>query len=343
MISPVSFSKEKQAIMRLSLIVGLLIMAVKFLGFYYTGSNAILSDALESTVNVAAAGFGLYSVYISALPVDENHPYGHGKVEFFAAGFEGGLITLAGIGIIWQAVEALVDPAPLQALDWGLALMCITGSANWLLGFQLIRIGKKTGSPALVSNGAHLKADGLTTAGVMLGILGIIITGWQPIDSITALIMSGLILKDGYFLIRKSIAGLMDEADPVMLKKVVDILKKHRQAEWIDIHNLRVIQVGAAIHIDCHVTLPWYWQLRAVHDKLNELHQLLSQQLNTAVEVFIHADPCTDTCCAICQIAHCQERKINFEHTQVWTIENIKQNLKHSKARLKANDKMINN
>jgi cation diffusion facilitator family transporter len=338
MTAPLSFSTKNQSIMRISLIASVLIMAVKFLAFHYTGSTAVLSDLLESIVDVTAAGFGLYSVYISALPVDENHPYGHGKIEFFAAAFEGGMITLSAIGIIWQAIETIINPAPLQALDWGLGLMFITGSANWLLGFQLIRIGKKTGSPVLISNGTHLKADGLSTAGVMLGLLGIIITGWQLIDNITALIMSCLILKDGYFLIRKSIAGLMDEADPVMLKKVVDVLKKHRQAEWIDIHNLRVIQVGAAIHIDCHVTLPWYWQLREVHDKLNELHQLLSQQLNTAVEVFIHADPCTDTCCAICQIAHCQERKVNFEYTAAWTIENIKQNLKHSKAQLKANN-----
>ena len=190
----------------------------------------MLSDALESIVNVIASGFALFSVSLSARPPDASHPYGHGRVEFFSAGFEGALIMAAAVAIFWAAFPRVLSPQPLAHLSLGMGLVCVAGVANAVLGCYLQYVGRRTHSLALVADGRHLVSDAYTSAGVLLGMLLVWLTGWDVLDALTALAVALHILVMGGRLVRESIARLMDEAEPVLLQGIVQTLQEARQA-----------------------------------------------------------------------------------------------------------------
>ena len=181
----------------LSLLLSGGLLAVKFLAYQLTGSAAVLSDALESIVNVIASSFALFSVTLSARPPDESHPYGHGRVEFFSAGFEGALIVAAAVAIFVTALPRLFHPQPLAQLSLGIGLVGGAGVLNALLGLCLQYVGRRTHSLALVADGKHLLSDAYTSAGVLVGILGVWLTGWHVLDALTALVVALHILVMG--------------------------------------------------------------------------------------------------------------------------------------------------
>ncbi len=242
----------------LALLVSGGLLAVKFLAYHLTGSAAVLSDALESIVNVIASSFALFSVTLSARPPDESHPYGHGRVEFFSAGFEGALIVAAAVAIFVTALPRVFAPQPLAQLSLGIGLVCGAGVLNALLGLCLQYVGRGTHSLALVADGTHLLSDAYTSAGVLVGILGVWLTGWHVLDALTALGVAGHILVMGGRLVRESIARLMDEAEPALLQRIVQTMQAARQSSWIDLHNLRAWRSGPRYHVDFHLTLPRY-------------------------------------------------------------------------------------
>jgi cation diffusion facilitator family transporter len=315
--------------MRNVLIAGIAIMILKFVAFFLTRSNAILSDALESIINVVAGAFAYYSLQLAAKPKDFDHPYGHGKIEFISAGFEGGLILLAGIIIIGKSIINIFNPVVIDKLGVGAILAAIAGIANYIMGRMLIKTGKQHRSIILVADGKHLQSDTWSSLGLIAGVILIYFTGWVWLDNVFAILFGFIIIYTGYKLVRKSLAGLMDEADENILKDVIQVLNDNRNPKWIDMHNLRIQQYGSSFHIDCHITLPWYDDLQTSHDELKKIEDLIHEKFNQKVELFIHPDPCLPFSCSICQINECRVRQQPFKQKITWTIENLLKNEKH--------------
>lgn len=313
----------------LVLLLGLVLMGTKFTAYYLTNSNAILSDALESIVNIIAGGFGLYSLYLSAKPRDFDHPYGHGKIEFISSTIEGAMIIIAGIMIGYKAIYAIIYPQEIQELGLGIILVAISGVLNYLMGVFAVRKGRSNHSLALEASGEHLKSDAYSTVGILVGLLFIFLTGYTWMDNVVAIIMGIFIMYNGYHIVKRSLAGIMDEADFELNKQVIEHINQHRQAEWIDVHNFRVIKYGAIIHIDCHMTMPWYFTLQQSHDGMKAFEDCLQKSVTNPVETFIHVDPCIPSSCNICEIADCPVRKFPFRKKIEWTMENITANQKH--------------
>ena len=297
-----------------ALIVGASIMAVKFYVYHLTHSSAVLSDALESIINVVASAFALGSVLLAAKPPDESHPYGHGKIEFFSAGFEGALIILAAIGIFITGFSHILNPQKLPHLKEGLALLLATSAANGILGIGLIRTGKRTDSLTLVADGRHVLADVYTSAGVLLGLSCVWLTGWLWLDGTIACIVGANIMFTGGMLVRQSFAGLMDASDPKIIEHVSRLLQQHRKQVWIDVHRLRAWKAGNLVHIDCHVVLPRDFSLAEAHREAREIEDLITDAFEGRASVLVHMDPCIDADCPACSRYRCGLRgKISSE------------------------------
>jgi cation diffusion facilitator family transporter len=310
-------------------ITGVLLLAIKFFAYYVTHSVAILTDALESIVNVVAGFISLYSLYVAARPRDAGHPYGHGKAEFLSAAVEGILILLAGIFIIIKSVDQLLHSIPLQQLDTGIILVAVCGVVNLIAGMIALKTGKKNDSLAITATGKHLISDSISTAGLIIGLLILYITKIRWVDSAVAMVFGGIIIYTGSQIMRSSVAGIMDEADTKLLERLVVLLNKNRRENWIDMHNLRVIKYGSSLHLDCHVTMPWYLNLDEAHIEVDELASLVKSEFGNSLELFVHTDGCLPFGCRICVKKDCHVRKHPFEEQVIWTTDNIFKNQKH--------------
>ena len=309
--------------------ISVLLLIAKFIAYYITHSVSILTDALESIVNVAAGFIGLYSLYVAAKPKDIDHPYGHGKAEFLSAAVEGTLITSAGAIIIYKAVRSLISPTELQKLDYGIYLVAAAAAINFIVGLVTETKGKKSNSLALIASGKHLKSDSYSTLGIIAGLILIYFTGYKWIDPVVAIIFGVIIIYTGYKILRRSIAGIMDEADVDLLKRIVGLLNKNKRENWVDLHNLRVIKYGSVLHIDCHLTVPWYLNVHEAHAEVDALSSLVRNEFGESVELFVHVDGCLPFSCKVCNKQNCNERKHNFEKRIDWTLENVLQDKKH--------------
>lgn len=322
-------SQQKFTFQRTIALVGILLFLGKLLAWYLTSSDAIFSDAMESIVNIIAAFMGLYSLYLAAKPKDDDHPYGHGKVEFVTSGIEGALIIFAGIMIIVESVDSLLNGNHLQKLDWGIILVSITAIINYLMGYISYQKGVKENSLVLQSSGKHLQSDTITTVGVVLSLILVYITGISWIDSAVATVFGAYIIYIGYGIIRKALSGIMDEADLVMVSDLAAYLEKHRKNEWIDIHNVRIQQHGSTLHIDGHITLPWYLELRTAHNEMASMITDIAKNNGRKIEFNIHMDDCKPFSCEICQLSNCQYREKPFVKKIEWNLKNISQIEKH--------------
>lgn len=304
-------------------------MLAKFSAYFITHSNAILTDALESIVNVLASAFAFYSIYLATLPKDKNHPYGHGKVEFFSAFLEGSLIGLAGIIIVFKSSYDLIFPKPIFQLFEGAAIIGATGIINAIVGFYLINAGKNHRSITLEADGKHLLTDAVTSAGLVIGVVLIQITHLYWMDGVISILLGLYIIYNGYLLTRRSVGGLMDESNTGLVKDIIAILQESRRDPWIDVHNLRAQQYGADLHIDCHVTMPYYFDLNRVHQEVSDIDKLVNGHTRHQTELFIHTDPCLAACCNYCSMKSCPVRSAPFDGEIKWTIENTTKNQKH--------------
>jgi len=323
-------ANENFKFQRIIAIVGIILFLVKLYAWYQTNSVAILTDALESTINVIAGLIGLYSLYLSSLPKDHNHPYGHGKVEFISASIEGALITIAGVVIVYEAVGELQNPKKIEKLDLGLILVSLTAVINYVLGFYAIKKGKKNNSLALIASGKHLQTDTYSTIGIIIGLIILYFTEISWIDSVTALIFAGFIIYTGYNIVRESISGIMDETDELLLKEVVDYLSEERRENWIDLHNLRIIKYGSTLHFDCHMTVPWYFNIEQGHKEVDALEDAVKNHFGDRIELFVHLDACKEYSCHICIKTDCPVRKHPFQEKIKWTMQNVSLNKKHN-------------
>ena len=302
---------------------------MKVLAWYLTGSIAILTDALESTVNVIAGLIGVYSLYVSAKPKDQDHPYGHGKAEFLSAAVEGTLVTLAGFIIIYEALNNLIHPHLVQKLDYGILLVAITGVINYVAGYICISTGKKNNSLALIASGKHLQTDTYSTIGIIAGLILLYFLKLWWIDSAVAILFAFIIMFTGYKIIRSSVSGIMDEADETLINKMVVMLNVHRKENWIDLHNLRIIKYGGTLHIDCHLTIPWYLNINEANLEIDTLSDIVKKELGESMELFVHSDGCNDFSCKLCSKQICSVRQHSFEKRIEWTMENISTDNNH--------------
>lgn len=319
---------KKRAII-LALSISILLMLAKFVAYFITHSNAVFSDAAESVVNVIASSFAFYSIYLTSRPKDENHPYGHGKIEFFSAFLEGVLVLIAGLVIIVKAVYNIIYPQEVSSLFLGTIIIAISGLVNFFVGLYLMKVGKQEKSITLKADGKHLLTDTYTSIAIVVGLLLIQFTNVLWFDSLCAGLVALYIVVTGYKLVRSSVAGLMDESDSSLVARVANTLQKNRQNAWIDVHNLRTQQYGPDLHIDCHVTLPYYLKLTEVHKQISDIDAVINKSDIGKAELFIHADPCLPQCCHYCHVENCPVRAEAFKKEIIWTAELIVKNNKH--------------
>lgn len=273
-----------------SVLVGVLVFALKFLAYWVTGSVALFSDALESIINIVTAGAAVIALRVSAMPADANHPFGHGKAEYFSAVLEGILIVVAAMVILRQAYLSLDDLKPLDAPVGGLLINAGATLLNAVWGWILIRQGRRYRSLALEADGRHLYADVITSGGVFLGVVLVGLSGWLWLDPIIAALVSLNILWSGWGLVRESVGGLMDEAAPEEeLDRIRTIIFEHSQGAY-QAHDLRTRVAGRKVFIDFHLVVPGAMTVDQAHDICDRLETALEAAVVDST-ISIHVEP----------------------------------------------------
>lgn len=273
-----------------SILIGVLVLGIKYLAYAVTGSVALYSDALESFVNVATAIAALLAVRLSEQPPDHNHPYGHHKVEYFSAVLAGALIIVAALLILREAWGAVLAPRTIAAPALGLALAGIASVLNAVWSFILVTRGRKLRSPALVADGKHLLADVVTSVGVVAGIILALYTGWAILDPALAALVAVNILWSGWRVIRESLGGLMDEAVPdTQLNEIREVISQHAGGA-IEAHDVRTRNAGRVTFVDFHLVVPAEMTVRHAHDICDRIEAALKAAVEGAI-VTIHVEP----------------------------------------------------
>ena len=306
----------------ISLAIGIGMFITKMTAYLITGSVAIFSDAAESVVHIGATGMALFSIILSSKPADESHLYGHGNIEYFSAGVEGLLIIMAAGYIIYEAVISLINGPMLESLSIGVIFIAAAGFVNLALGYYLITTGKKTNSITLIADGKHVLTDAITSIGVLIGIVLVLITDFILLDPIIAIIVAINIVFTGYKLIRESIGGLMLETNPETLKKISNLLIAMKRDYWIDLHELRYWQSGDRTFMDFHLILPYYFTIQQSHKEEKRIDDELEKEYPNS-QIKIHFDYCNYDLCKYCGYQKCnvrkKEKKINFD----WNVEKL--------------------
>lgn len=281
---------EKLSAMNLSVIAGVLFLGLKAVAWVWTGSTAILSDLGESVAHLVAVGFAAYSLRLTLRPADSGHLYGHAKVGFFSAGFEGAVIIAAALYILYAATIALIRGPEIEHVPVGLALTAFTAVLNGLLGWHLVRTGRRRGSIILEANGHHVLTDCWTSLGVFAALLLVQLTGWLYWDPLFAIAAALNILISGLRLVRRSIFGLMDAADPEVHRQIEDVVRRQTAKHGIAHHNLRHRNIGDAHLVEMHLTFPRDILLRDAHRIATEVEDAVEQSVQPAAHVITHLE-----------------------------------------------------
>lgn len=277
---------------RLSFAFGILMLLLKWYAYFITGSSAILSDAAESVVHIIGVAFAVFSLWLSLQPADKSHPYGHSKITYFSAGFEGGLIVIAAAYIIFISVQRLITGVRLENLDSGVYFTFSASVINLFLGWFLIRKGRKTNSLILVANGKHVLTDSWTSFGVVAGLLLTLITGWLPFDPIIAIIAALNILWSGGKLVRQASAGLMDEGNEALGNVIIKVLDEETAKRNVQYHQLRYRESGEIIWIEFHLLFPQNTVLEDAHLAATEIETVIRNSFKSSVNIVTHLEPC---------------------------------------------------
>ncbi|NJB66845.1 cation diffusion facilitator family transporter [Desulfobaculum xiamenense] len=288
-----------------SFVAGVCILLFKFAAYALSGSAALLSDALESIINVVASAFAMWSVHVSLTPPDENHPYGHGKIEYFSVLFEGALILLAAAGIVATSVPKVLHPQPLPKLDVAMAISAFASLLNLAVGLYLIRVGKRTATMTLTADGKHLITDVYTTAGVIAGLIVVRVTGYFWIDGAIACVLALHISRTGYDLVRQSIRGLMDEKDAGLVEELYAILADIRRPEWLSVHNVRAWRSGRSIHVDMHLVLPRKLSFEEAQINTHLIESEIRKRIPHVSDILVRTELCDERDCHVCPFGGC--------------------------------------
>lgn len=306
----------------ISLVVGIVLLVIKFSAYLITDSAAIFSDAAESVINVVAAAVALYSVMLSSKPPDKDHPYGHGNIEYFSAGFEGFLIALAGIVIIYSSIDRMISGSQPMQLGAGILLIGISSIINLILSLYIIKNGKKTDSLALIADGKHILTDVYTSAGIIVGLMIVMVTDIYIFDPIIAILVAVNIFFTGSKLVRQSFGGLMNEVEPETMEKISNTIIDIRESSWIDLHELRFWRSASTTFIDFHLVLPYYFSIKQAHSSDDLISDKIKEVLPDS-QIKIHLDYCSYELCSFCEYPECPERKEAFCVQYNWDQERL--------------------
>jgi cation diffusion facilitator family transporter len=322
---PVEVADDARIRMRagfVSLAVGTGLLAVKLFAYQVTGSTAILSDAMESIVNVVAAIFALASLAFAGMPADRNHPYGHGKIEFFTAAFEGGLIAFAALLIIYEACQALLAAdISVAQLDLGVGLTAAAGMINLALGAYLVRTGKACQSLTLIADGRHVISDFWTSLGIVIGLLLVKLTGLLWLDPAIAIAVGVNLAWTGLKLVRYAAGGVLDEEEVDLLDRLLRAINATSVPGIIRVHNLRAIRSGRFSHFDAHLVVPEFWPVQRAHDISQTFEKQVIATAAVSGEILFHLDPCRQAYCASCDLPDCPIRLEPFRSRPSLTID----------------------
>src|SRR5262245_34300058 len=286
-----------------------------------TGSTAVLSDALESIVNVVAALFALGGLVFAGRPADRNHPYGHGKIEFFSAAFEGGLIAFASVLIVYAAIRTLIAGPEVRRIGFGVLVVLVSGLVNLALGIYLVRTGRRAASLTLVADGQHVLADSWTSAAVIVGLGLVHVTGQAWLDPLAALLVALWLMWTGFRLVRHAAGGLLDEEDSLLLSRVLAALQRYLGGGVIRVHHLRAIRSGRFQHVEAHLVVPEFWTVERAHDLSEDVAARVMRDLGAEGEMVFHTDPCHRIYCAVCDVKDCPVRREPFREVTPLTLE----------------------
>lgn len=315
---------ESRARLRAGLLsfgLALVLLAAKLEAYRRTGSAAVLSDALETIVNVIAAAFGIGSILFAGRPADRNHPYGHGKIEYFSAAFEGGLIAFAALLIVYEALQALVVGSELRDLDVGLAIVLGAGLVNAALGLHLVRTGRRYDSLTLVADGKHVLSDWWTSLGIVVGLGLVRVTGLAWLDPLIACLVAGHLFLTGWRLVREAARGLLDEEDPELVARLVAALAPRLGRGLVHLHHLRARRAGRFHHVDAHLVVPEFWPVERAHQVSDALAADVIRSLGVEGELVFHTDPCRRAYCASCDLSDCPVRAEPFRGRPALTVD----------------------
>ena len=274
----------------LSIAAALATIGLKTLAWWLTGSIGLLSDALEGTINLAGATVALVMLSIAARPPDEDHVYGYGKAEYFSSGIEGTLILVAAIAIAVAAVDRLITPRPLEQVGTGLALSALASLVNFAVARKLLEAARHYRSIALEADARHLMTDVWTSAGIILGVAAVWLTGWERLDPLIALAVAVNIVWAGYQLMGRSFQGLLDHALPESELQALNRVLDHYRTEGIDFHAVRTRQAGARAFVTLHVLVPARWSVARGHDMGHQVENAIRQAL-PGISVLTHVEP----------------------------------------------------
>jgi len=276
-----------------SIAAAIVSIGMKLGAYVITGSVALLSDGLESLVNLAAAVVALAALWIAALPADEEHAYGHSKAEYLSSGFEGALILLAAVVIVWQAGDRLRHPRPLASPGLGLAAAAIATLVNLVVAVVLLRAGRRFDSITLEADAHHLVADVITTIGVMIGLAITALTSIHWVDPIVAFLVAANIVRIGFDLLRRSALGLLDTALPAEMRSEITRILQEERAHGVDFHAIRTRQAGARRFVSFHILVPGDWSVQRGHDLLEGIEDRIRRSIPRCT-VFTHLEPLED-------------------------------------------------
>lgn len=277
----------------LSMAAAVITIVLKGAAYFLTGSVGLLSDALESFVNLGATFMALAMLTIAARPPDETHAYGYGKAEYFSSGVEGALILIAAASIAWAAIPRLIDPQRLEQVGIGLAISALASLINLGVARVLLAAGRRYRSITLEADAHHLMSDVWTSAGVVVGVGAVAITGWTRLDPIIALVVAGYIVWTGARLVRRSVGGLMDTALPVAQQEAIRQVLSRYERQGIQYHALRTRQAGTRAFMSLHVLVPGDWTVQRGHDLLEDLERDIRAAIPGAT-VTTHLEPLGD-------------------------------------------------
>ncbi|MFT3738277.1 MAG: cation diffusion facilitator family transporter [Breznakibacter sp.] len=310
----------KLTVQKRIVIFSVLLFAGKVVAYFLTNSIGILTDALESTVNVLTGFISVYSIGLALKPRDADHPFGHGKIESLSASIEGILIIIAGLVIVFEAVKRVFDPAEIQQLDIGIVIVAVAGLVNYILGYYSIRVGKKHNSIALVAGGKHLQSDTYSSIGLVIGLILLWVTKFAWLDSLIAVVFGVVIIYTGYKILQETASNLMDKADFLLMEKINNALWENRSECWVDVHHIKMVKYGNAYHVDCDLTIPWYYNVNQAHAETRKLKEVVWAKIPAEIDFTIHTDACNDTMCHKCTVNPCPYRGPAFAGEEKWTL-----------------------
>ncbi len=299
-------------------------MGLKWWAYFMSDSVALKTDALESFINIVAIIMAIAAVYQAQRPADSNHPYGHGKIEYFSSAIEGGMLLFGGCFLIYESIQAFLMNNQLREFNHAILYSVIAGVMNGILGSWQLKCGKALQSEAIIADAKHILADFYTTLGVIAGLILAKATGLYYLDSVLALIVSLLLLRNALNIIRKSAMVLSDIEDPQLIKNIVDALNSPlKSKDIIDVHMLRSFRSGKKNFIDLHIVVPEFWNVRQAHDVAEEFCNKLKVDLEKESEFHPHVEACMQKYCANCEVENCPIRQEAFKETPHFTTEDV--------------------